>query len=204
MFALRKGTHRAEYPQWPHPLTGHYGIPISNVRENLESVRFRAILRSAKLQPVLPGIPYRQRNDTRRRHHPRHGIRSTGWDRISGSRCIPPWPVSLPPSAGRTYVSFSPRTPWSPWYSLHCWACPAEHWYCRKWHWSAPSGNWSQLLRQRSVWMLLPEKNSYITQTEDVNMPVKNTHLCWEYGITKQKMPLSKLSKVRLMETSWY
>ena len=29
-----------------------------------------------------------------------------------------------------------------------------------------------------SVWMILLEKNSYITQTEDVSMPVKNTHLC--------------------------
>lgn len=37
---------------------GHYGIPKSNVRENLESVRFRAILRNVKLQPVLPGISY--------------------------------------------------------------------------------------------------------------------------------------------------
>ncbi|EJX05831.1 hypothetical protein EVA_06059 [gut metagenome] len=48
MFALHKGTHRAEYPLWPHPLTGHYGISKNTVRENFESVRFRAILRNAK------------------------------------------------------------------------------------------------------------------------------------------------------------
>ena len=53
MFALRKDTHRAEYPWWPHPLTGHYGIMESNVGENLDSFRFGDILHNAKLQQTV-------------------------------------------------------------------------------------------------------------------------------------------------------
>ena len=40
------------------------------------------------------------------------------------------------------------------------------------------TGHCIHALRPSSVWMILPEKNSYITQTEDVSMQVKNTHLC--------------------------